>query len=439
MNGSDEEKKDLIIITQDGKRVNINQEIDNLITLVNQEKPENDVFKQIQYLSSFVTKNTKMKNAIQKLKLILSADGLDSEFIQQLGVITMLIQAEGIEYEPVNENFIDLYDKKKQEVGISLLCDTLNETTGGIHTGKICTIVGGPGSMKTTYATNICYEALKNGKNVCFLSLEETPLDIYSKLLSRVSVDLNKNFTVKDITQHNLPESEIKILKDCVYKHLENQSGTFTLYGESDLGDLSELTLETKLKEIDERLKKISKLKQNQDNHGLDIIIVDHLQMFKYVNSKIKDEHQLINMYVSFFRKQCKNFLGQDREIVVILLSQCNREGITYARNHDGQYLMQHVAEASEIERASSYIISVYTDAMSQVSKLLKIGAVKLRGAALPITTVNVFADGQFYQVGETITPEQASYSYADIEINNTKITRPEGPDLNEILGEFAI
>jgi hypothetical protein len=162
---------------------------------------------------------------------------------------------------------------------------------------------------------------------------------------------------------------------------------------------------------------------RNNDNHGIDLIVVDHIQLLKYA-SNVKDEYRVMNDYVSFFRKQSLSFLDSDREISIILLSQVNREGIAYAQKHNGMYLMQHVAEASEVERASSYIITVFTDPMSQVVKLLKMGAIKLRGSQLPADLIQVYADGELYQVGDTYIPEQGDYSTSDIlEIPETLTT----------------
>ena len=115
------------------------------------------------------------------------------------------------------------------------------------------------------------------------------------------------------------------------------------------------------------------------------------------------DPTNVINMYVSFFRQQCLSWLHEKRSIAVILLSQANRDGTNYASKHNGMYLVTHVAEASEVIRASSYIISVYTDVGMQFVKSLAVGAVKLRGSQLPQSTINVFADGKYYQVGDII------------------------------------
>lgn len=395
-------------------KFDLKNEVSKLIVILNKEGLKNEFYENLDNLLITIGEEIDSSNykiGVIKNKLqVLGEEILSEKSIDNLNIIKELIENELNKYELINDKFVDYYISQTGENGISFLCPDLDKRTGGIHAGKICTIVGGPGSMKTTYVTNICYEAIKQGKNVCFLSLEETPLDIYSKLLSRVSLDLKKNLSVQNITQHKLSDAEQQILIEEVYPHLESLKGTFYLLGENDLGDFSQLTIEKKMKVIDELIKSKSINKENGDNHGIDILVVDHLQMFKYVDSKKKDEFQLMNSYVSFFRRQSKNFLSQDREIAVILLSQSNREGIAFAQKNDGMYSIIHIAEASEIERASSYIISTYTDAGLQMSKQIKIGVIKLRGAPLPMSTINTYADGEFYNVGEVPIQEIQSY-----------------------------
>lgn len=144
------------------------------------------------------------------------------------------------------------------------------------------------------------------------------------------------------------------------------------------------------------------------------MLVVDHIQLLKFAQNGL-EEHTVINMYMSFFRQQSLSWLHEKREICILVLSQANREGVAYAQRHDGQYLSQHLAEASEVERASSYIISVYTDSMTQVTRQLKMGAVKLRNAPLPTGTIVVSEDGAFYQVGDTKIPEQTDYTTDDV------------------------
>ena len=359
--------------------------------------------------------------------------GLTNNIVEYCTKLAADIKVENT-YVPVSDTYKEVYNQQAEFNGISFLVPELNRLTGGMAKGTVCTILGGPASMKTTTAVNICYNAAKEGRNIAYLSLEETPFQLFNKLMSRVSVDVGKPLTAQEINQQKLEDKDKKVLMDEVVPYFENMKGNFYIVGEQDLGNYNLSTFESKLKEVDLRAKQDSKRKNNEEDHGIDIVVVDHIQLLKFAES-YKDEFSVINMYVSFFRQQSLSFLHQDRQITVILLSQANREGYAYAQKHDGAYRMQHVAEANELERASSYIISVYTDQMNQISKLLKVGTLKLRGAALPLDTVNVFADGQFYQVGETDIPEQTEYSASDLGI--TTDDTPVADSLDDMLGDL--
>lgn len=384
----------------------------------------------IQLFNSFIEWDDTIDKQIDKLEIIFKGEGLGEEFKKQLNLISMYASREKDSYIPINDVFKDEYSTKEFSKGVSFLVPHLDKLTGGIQNGTICTIAGGPGSMKTTYAVNICYNAIRQGKNVCYISLEETPLQIYSKLLSRASVDCRPLLLTSEVTRGTLEEQDKEVLFEKVYPYLESQKGTFYILGERDFINYEQREIEYKLKTIDSLLMEKSKVKQGEEKHGIDILVVDHIQLLKYA-SNAKDEYRLINEYVSFFRRQSLSFLGTKREIIVILLSQVNREGIKYAQKHDGQYKMQHVAEASEVERASAYIVTVYTDAQVQITKQLKVGTLKLRGSHVIDTTMTVYSEGNYYQVGDTELSEQKNYSEEETVYNS-----PEN-EVSEILSDF--
>lgn len=317
------------------------------------------------------------------------------------------------DYVDIADSYEAMYDKQVEMKGISFQCPELDELTGGITEGQLCTVLGASGSMKTTYTSNIAYGAVKQGKNVLYLTLEESPFQLYSKWLSRASVDLGKPLVVQDIVQHKLEKKDHDILLNEVKPYLDGLDGKIYFVGEQDLTSYSLTSLEALFKQMDNRAIK-------ETGHGIDLLVVDHIQLIKFAVTNM-DPTTVINMYVSFFRQQSLSWLHGKRSISVILLSQANRDGSNYAMKHDGQYLATHVAEASEVIRASAYIISVYTDAMIQVTKQLKVGAVKLRGSQLPATTITVFADGQYYQVGDDVIPEQTEYSMDSIGLSDTE------------------
>ena len=62
--------------------------------------------------------------------------------------------------------------------------------------------------MKTTYSSNIAFNAIKEGKNVLYLSLEEQPLQLYCKWLSRASVDIGRPLEAQAIIHHELNDKD---------------------------------------------------------------------------------------------------------------------------------------------------------------------------------------------------------------------------------------
>lgn len=411
------------------------EEILKLEKIIETTENKNEFLEQIDYLMSLVREPT-IYDEIYRLKQIYESAGCKQGFKLQLDYLVDFINKKFDNFIPVNDKFIELYNNQAKETGISFLVPELDRLTGGIQKGTITTIVGGPGCMKTTLAVNICYNAIKEGKNVCYLTFEETPFQLYCKILSRASIDVGKLLVCSEIVQNRLNEEDKKIMFNEVYPYFESLPGLFYMVGENNFISMDTVEIEKLIKEIDKMMKTKSQEKTGEKDHGIDLLVVDHIQLLKYVEST-KDEFQVINNYVSFFRRMSLSFLHQDKQISVILLSQCNREGIKYAQKHDGGYQMQHVAEASEIERSSTYVISTYTDTNNQISKILKVGVIKLRGAPLPLDTLNTYADGRYYCAGEKNSPPNAmDYESKDItpndelELNN---------NLNDMLGELFV
>lgn len=393
--------------------------------------PDSEV---LQNVELYLTRQDRLRSAkdVEGLSETIIDYGITEDVITKCEKILSSAKVER-SFEPISERYKEMWHKDVEFSGVSFLCPELDKRTGGMIPGSLAVMLGASGCMKTTTTVNICYNAIKEGKNVIYLSLEESPMQLYSKLLSRVSVDVGKPLDTSNMIKQVLDEKEQAILFNEVEPYLNSLPGKFYIVGEEDLGNYSLGTFENKLADVDA-------LMQEKTGHGADIVVVDHIQLLKYADSH-RDEFSTINMYVSFFRQQSLSFLHKKKQIIVILLSQSNRDGMDYARKHDGHYLMTHVAEASEIERSASYIISTYTDAMTQVSKLLKMGAIKLRNAALPMDTINVYADGTYYQVGETSTPEQKEYNMNDLDlgIDLGDATPQSNTSINDILAEFDL
>ncbi len=350
-----------------------------------------DELNDIVYLFINRVKHNYLSSEFAKLAQKVKDEGLSDEDIEKVYMYLSSATSEA-QYENISDAYLDLYNKQTKFKGLSFLQEELDRLTGGILPGQICTILGFTGSMKTTYSSNIAYNAIKQGKNVLYLSLEEQPINLYSKWMSRASKDLGLDLEAQQIIQHKLDEDGLKKLIEKVYPYFVSLPGKLYMLGEQDISDYNVSTLESKFKVVDKRCK-------DATGHGIDVLVVDHIQILKFARADMK-ENSAINYYVSFFRQQSLSWLHSDRQIIVMLLSQANRDGYMYAKNHDGLYLAQHAADGSEIERSSAYIVSVFTEAVQSVTRQLKLSGVKLRGSALPLSTLETPVEGEYYTVG---------------------------------------
>ena len=122
----------------------------------------------------------------------------------------------------------------------------------------------------------------------------------------------------------------------------------------------------------------------------------------------IGNETSVVNTYVSFFRQCCLNWVKSNKQIAVLILSQASREGWKDAVRHEGKYKLTALAEANELERASSLVLSTYSsDTLKQVNEA-KVQILKNRDGQVWSEPAEVFVDPKYYIFGdiqEGITP----------------------------------
>jgi len=99
-----------------------------------------------------------------------------------------MIFNEGFRYNDLYETLKEQYDNMTQKEGIKTGLSKIDEETGGIHFGTTNAVCGFTGSGKSTLALNIAYNALTQGYNVCYISLELCANHVMYNLLSRHSI-----------------------------------------------------------------------------------------------------------------------------------------------------------------------------------------------------------------------------------------------------------
>lgn len=310
-----------------------------------------------------------------------------------------------------------LYDEEDVSDRFKTGLEPIDEVCGGIPKGSVTIIMGGTGSFKTMTTTNICYNAMNAGKNICYLSLEVTQKHMYFNFISRHSVSgsFSMPLTHKDLKNKALsPEQEeqLAIISD----DFNNIEGKCIVLDESNIKSFDITGFEEVISNSDKELIKMT-------GHGVDILVVDHAQLLKFSGSgRSQDPYLVVNYYMSWLRQMSLNFLGQDRDISVIVVSQASRAGMDYANKHGGQFLLTHAAEANEIERSASYMISVYANDMTRSSNELMVQLLKSRNSETMLEPATVQINPAYYQVGSGIRVESVTPIFKNQNLNSFDI-----------------
>ena len=354
------------------------------------------------FVQLFLTKRINDENSYKIIKLSekVKNEGLTQDVIEEINSISKSDNIKS-EFEDITKTITEKYKDKDLALGFQTGVTEIDKRTGGLHLGSVNTIMGYAGSGKTTWGVNIAYNSLQEGYNVLYLSLEVSKEHILYDLLSRHSNESQfkgKIIKHRNIKQRNLKKDEEEFLWNTIYPDFLKTKGKIYIVDETDLDNYSAYTLENKFREID-------KLAQEETGKGISLVFVDHAQLLKFEKSiQSRDEFSTINYYVSFFRQQAVNFIKEKRPACFVVLSQTNRDGWKYAARHEGNYQLNALAEANELERASSIVLSIFTDEvmMNSNQALVKVCKSRDTGAMEEAVSTDIFPES--YLLGDYST-----------------------------------
>lgn len=365
---------------------------DGLVRLSNDKELDDYIRLYIGY-----RKNLAQAKKLVELSSIVRNKGVTEDIINELTNITKS-DSVSIAHNDISEKLIDLYNTKIDLSGIKTGVKVVDESTGGLHSGALTTILGFTGSFKTTWAINMAYNAVQEGKNVCYLSLEVTAEHIFYDLISRHSSEskFKSHLEHLSLKHKKLSPEEYKDFEEKIYPDFLKSEGKIFVIDETELETYSFYSLENKFREIE-------KLAVEQTGKGIDMLVVDHAQLLKFDSSMkgIGQETNVVNAYVSFFRQCALNWVKSGRQISVLILSQASREGWKDAVRNDGKYKLTALAEANELERASSVVLSVFSsDTLKQLNQA-KVQILKNRDGQAMIDPIEIFVDPKYYVFGD--------------------------------------
>ncbi len=225
-----------------------------------------------------------------------------------------------------------LYERKELITGVSTGYKDLDRITCGLQRSDLIIVAGRPSMGKTAFALNICENAAIGTGAVCgVFSLEMSKEQLVQRLLcSRAEVDASK------LRGGFLSESD--------WPKLTRAAGILSeapIYID-DTPAITVLELRAKARRLQKRV-------------GLDLIVVDYLQLMRGVGKIESREREISEI------SRALKALAKELHIPVIALSQLNR-GVEARQDKRPQ--LSDLRESGAIEQDADVIAFVYRDEM---------------------------------------------------------------------------
>ncbi len=229
------------------------------------------------------------------------------------------------------------YKNEEGIVGVPSGLKDLDEKLGGLHKSDLVIIAGRPSMGKTALATNIAFNAAKKFQqdakktSVAFFSLEMSSEQLSTRILAEQS-----RIKSNDIRRGRISEDQFD-------KFIETSK------------DISELPLyidETpaiSIAALSNRARRIKRI------YGLDLIVVDYIQLMTAIKSKKDGRVQEISEITQGLKA-----LAKELSVPVLALSQLSR---AVEQRDNNKPVLADLRESGSIEQDADVVMFVYREA----------------------------------------------------------------------------
>ena len=243
------------------------------------------------------------------------------------------------------------YQNEEGIVGVPTGLTDLDSRLGGLHKQDLVIIAGRPSMGKTALATNIAFYAAKNiekkgtKSTVAFFSLEMSSEQLSTRILSEQS-----RIRSNDIRRGKVSEKEFE-------KFIETSKNIY------DLPLYIDETPAITIAAISNRSRRIKRL------FGLDLIVVDYIQLMRSGNKKNDGRVQEISEIT-----QSLKALAKELDVPVLALSQLSR---AVEQRDDKKPQLADLRESGSIEQDADVVMFVYREAYYLERKEPTLGSVE--------------------------------------------------------------
>jgi replicative DNA helicase len=249
------------------------------------------------------------------------------------------------DWADMSQLMVELYQhqeemKQSGGLGLSTGIKEIDTENGGFHPGQMIVIGARPSVGKSALAGSISLHAAKNKHKVGIISLEMSNTEIAARL---AALDTSTDFSV---LYRGLYRDEYQTQQ--VYNRIGSHTSRLPIY----------VTDKTNVNVIEIR----SKADKLKSLHGLDLLIIDYLQLIdvpEMYNRTRENEIAKVSRYTKIMAKELN--------IPVILLCQLNRES---TRRHGDQRYPQlsDLRESGSIEQDADVVLFLHRDYMNGIT-----------------------------------------------------------------------
>lgn len=286
------------------------------------------------------------KSMLRKL-IKASSEIIEDSYSKQDNVLSVLDAAEqrvfniaekrgNADFEPMStvleKGFMEierLFSNKGEITGISSGFPDLDGKTSGFQKGDMVLVAARPSMGKTTFALNLAQNAaLRGGKSIAIFSLEMSKEQLAYKLLcAEANVDMLKLRTgdLDDRDWENIARASGPLAAAKIY--IDDSAGV----------SIMEMR---------------SKCRRLKIEHGIDMILIDYLQLMSGSNSESRQQE------VSEISRSIKA-LAKEMQCPVIALSQLSRAPEQRA---DHRPMLSDLRESGSIEQDADVVMFLYRD-----------------------------------------------------------------------------
>jgi replicative DNA helicase len=251
-----------------------------------------------------------------------------------LGIGDKEVGKESVDAKQLMHSAMDLIDARRSNFGEATVQTgflELDGLLGGLRPGQLLIVAARPSVGKTSFALNVAENiAIDNGGKVLFASLEMSSEELGERLLS---------------SQSGITCSKLR-------------SGSLSGDDSGDLVAASAKIAKAALHVIDDASISVRKIgahaRRVKRKHGLDVLIIDYLQLIDPADHYVQREQQVSTMTRSL------KVLARELAIPIVCLAQLNRQAEASGNNNRPK--LSHLRESGAIEQDADVVLFVHRE-----------------------------------------------------------------------------